>query len=85
MRSRGPATSTRARVPVPVRLTDALALAPARVPARGNPARRWALIEVDEEAGVIRRPNGVRFDSGGIGKGLAADLVAERLAGQTGS
>ncbi len=67
----------------PVRLADALALAPARVPARGNPARRWAMITVDEEAGVIRRPAGTRFDSGGIGKGLAADLLAERLAGQT--
>ena len=31
---------------------------------------------------MIRRPTGVRFDSGGIGKGLAADLIAERLAGQ---
>ena len=30
--------------------------------------------------GVIRRPPGVRFDSGGIGKGLAADLLAERLS-----
>jgi FAD:protein FMN transferase len=68
---------------VPVDLRTALAMAPERMPARPDPARRWAMVEVDEEAGVIRRPNGVRFDSGGIGKGLAADLIAERLAGQT--
>jgi thiamine biosynthesis lipoprotein len=58
-------------------------MAPERKPARPDPARRWAMVEVDEEAGVIRRPAGVRFDSGGIGKGLAADLIAERLEGQT--
>jgi FAD:protein FMN transferase len=67
----------------PVDLQTALLLAPERAPARPDPQRRWAKIEVDEEAGVIRRPTGVRFDSGGIGKGLAADLIAERLAGQT--
>lgn len=67
----------------PVDLRTALLMAPERAPARPDPARRWAMIEVDEEAGVIRRPNGIRFDTGGIGKGLAADLIAERLAGQT--
>lgn len=68
---------------VAVDLGAALALAPARRPARPDPARRWELIEVDEEIGVIRRPRGVRFDSGGVGKGLAADLLADRLAGQS--
>jgi thiamine biosynthesis lipoprotein len=67
----------------PVDLGSALALAPERRPARPDPARRWSMVEVDEEEGVIRRPRGIRFDSGGIGKGLAADLIAERLAGQT--
>jgi thiamine biosynthesis lipoprotein len=33
-------------------------------------------IEVDDEAGTVRLPFGVAFDPGGIGKGLAADLVA---------
>ena len=66
----------------PADLRTALLMAPERRPARPSPARQWAMIEVDEEAGVIRRPIGVRFDSGGIGKGLAADLIAERLAGQ---
>jgi FAD:protein FMN transferase len=36
-------------------------------------------IEVDEGAGTVRIPVGVGFDPGGIGKGLAADLVAEEL------
>jgi thiamine biosynthesis lipoprotein len=38
-------------------------------------------IEVDEAAGTVRIPVGVGFDPGGIGKGLAADLVAEELLG----
>lgn len=36
-------------------------------------------IEVDEAAGTVRIPVGVGFDPGGIGKGLAADIVAEEL------
>ena len=64
----------------PAKLSSALLLAPGREPAAPSPLRRWAQIEVDEETGVIRRPPGVRFDSGGIGKGLAADLLAERLS-----
>ena len=66
----------------PARLQDALLLAPARAPAHPSPERRWSEVEVDDEAGTIRRPPGVRFDSGGIGKGLAADLLAERMAAQ---
>jgi FAD:protein FMN transferase len=38
-------------------------------------------IEVDEAIGTVRIPVGVGFDPGGIGKGLAADLVAEELIG----
>jgi thiamine biosynthesis lipoprotein len=36
-------------------------------------------IEVDDDAGTVRIPDGVGFDPGGIGKGLAADIVAEDL------
>lgn len=68
---------------VPVDLRTALAMAPERKPARPGLARRWAMIEVDEDVGVIRRPSGVRIDSGGFGKGLAADLLAERLTAQS--
>ncbi len=36
-------------------------------------------IEIDEDAGTVRLPAGVGFDPGGIGKGLAADLVTAEL------
>jgi thiamine biosynthesis lipoprotein len=62
-------------------LGAALAEAPARHPARRRPAQEWRRIEVDDAAGTITRPPGLRFDTGGAGKGLAADLVAQRLRG----
>lgn len=49
--------------------------------ARPSPARAWAEISVDREAGTIGRPPGVAIDSGGIAKGLLADEIAETLAG----
>ncbi|HTN80546.1 MAG TPA: FAD:protein FMN transferase [Acidimicrobiales bacterium] len=36
-------------------------------------------IEVDDVGGTVRLPRGVAFDPGGIGKGLAADLVVAAL------
>src|SRR4051794_12223997 len=65
----------------PASLADAIAAAPARARARRFPERRWELVEVDAEHGVIRRPPGIRLDSGGAGKGLAADALAHRLRG----
>ncbi len=62
-------------------LGAALEEAPERRPARANPARRWRGFAVDDASGTISRPPGVRFDTGGAGKGLAADLVAARLRG----
>ena len=50
-------------------------------PARPHPARRWALVGGDEARRRVRRPPGVRLDSGGLAKGLAADDVARALAG----
>lgn len=79
LESAGYAHSRASVAPVP--LADALALAPTRRPARPNPERRWRSIEVDDEAGQIRRPPGVAFDTGGSGKGLAADMLARGLAG----
>jgi thiamine biosynthesis lipoprotein len=67
------------REPAPLR--EALAGAPPREPARPHPAQRWRRIEVDDHAGVIRRSPGVRIDSGGVGKGLVAEMVAYRLCG----
>lgn len=62
-------------------LEEALAGAPARHPAHPSPEARWRRFEVDEEAGEVVRPPGLRFDTGGTGKGLAADLLAARLRG----
>jgi thiamine biosynthesis lipoprotein len=62
-------------------LADALAEAPGRRPAAPHPAARWRRFRVDDEAGTISRPPGVGFDTGGAGKGLAADLLAARLRG----
>jgi thiamine biosynthesis lipoprotein len=64
----------------PVPLAQALALAPARAPARPDPRARWRLLEVDLTSCLLRRPPGVGLDSGGLAKGLFADVLAARLA-----
>jgi len=65
-----------------VELREALeAHRPSISPADVAPASRWREISVDEEAGLIRRPRGVRIDTGGTGKGHAADLAGELLSG----
>ncbi|MDX6625507.1 MAG: FAD:protein transferase [Solirubrobacterales bacterium] len=51
-----------------------------RAAGRSNPAANWRRIQVDERAGIVTRPPGLRIDGGGIVKGLLADLVAESLA-----
>jgi thiamine biosynthesis lipoprotein len=63
----------------PVSLGAALAAAPPRRAARPHPGARWRRVRVDDAHGVVRRPPGVELDSGGSGKGLAADAVAHRL------
>lgn len=65
----------------PASLRAALAAAPERRPAAPDPAARWRRFAVDEERGEAIRPPRLRFDSGGIGKGLAADLIAASLQG----
>jgi thiamine biosynthesis lipoprotein len=62
-------------------LGTAIAEAPPRRAASPNPQARWRRFEVDDEAGTVSRPPGVRFDTGGAGKGLAADLIAAQLRG----
>ncbi len=64
----------------PVPLAFALSRAPKRRPARGQLAARWREIEVDRWARVVRRPPGLQLDSGGIVKGLLADLLGSELA-----
>ena len=50
-------------------------------PAAGDPGPTPGpvAIELDPERSTVTLPAGVSFDPGGIGKGLAADLVAEAL------
>lgn len=62
-------------------LRDALLEAPERRPAGPRPERAWRGFAVDEEAREIVRPPGLRFDTGGTGKGFAADMVAASLRG----
>jgi len=64
-----------------VPLADALADAPERHPVSPRPEQRWRGFEVDDEAGEVARPSGLRFDTGGTGKGLAADMLAANLRG----
>jgi thiamine biosynthesis lipoprotein len=46
-----------------------------------SPRAGWCELAVDERAGTVSRPPGLRIDPGGIAKGLMADLVDETLAG----
>jgi FAD:protein FMN transferase len=64
-----------------VPLADALADAPPRSPAQARPDRHWRGFAVDDERGEVVRPPGRRFDTGGTGKGLAADMLAANLRG----
>jgi FAD:protein FMN transferase len=64
----------------PLALDRVFELAPARAPAHADPRGRWRLLEPDLARGVLRRPPGVKLDSGGLAKGLFADVLAERLA-----
>ena len=63
--------------------TDGIAPTGGIAPAASTtPAPGPAGIVLDHERGCIQLPPGVRLDLGGIGKGLAADLVAEALVAQ---
>src|SRR4051812_11260205 len=58
----------------PADVALALSLAPARRPASGR--RWWDGVRVDGRS--VTRPVGLRFDSGGIAKGLIADRLVGR-------
>jgi thiamine biosynthesis lipoprotein len=60
-------------------LAEALLDAPARAAAAPSLDARWRSISVG--AATIARPAGIELDSGGVGKGLAADLTARLLEG----
>jgi thiamine biosynthesis lipoprotein len=80
IRAAGYAADLGERVP----LSSALALAPARRPASAADPPRWHDVEVDLQRCIVARPPGVKLDSGGLAKGLFADLLAVQLAGHAG-
>ena len=55
------------------------AVDPSFRPARGAPSPGCGAITLDPERRIATLPRGVAIDAGGIGKGLAADRVAEWL------
>lgn len=65
----------------PLTLAEALAEAPARHAAGPSDGAAWRRIEVDPSRSLITRPPGVAIDSGGLAKGLFADVLAEQLEG----
>jgi thiamine biosynthesis lipoprotein len=50
-------------------------------PASASPRRAWSQIHVDRGNRTVTRPPGLQIDSGGIAKGLLADLVGDALRG----
>lgn len=62
-------------------LEHALALAPPRRAARAAGEPRWHEVRVDSRAGALIRPPGLMLDSGGLAKGMFADVLGELLSG----
>jgi thiamine biosynthesis lipoprotein len=70
------------RVSLPLGL--ALGLAPRRQAAQASDARRWRAVRVNHHDHTVSRPPGVKLDSGGIAKGLLADILGDTLHGHGG-
>ncbi len=60
-------------------LRATLAQAPARAPGRPSATSAWGSVQLDSSGTAVTRPVGVRLDSGGIAKGLFADLLVAAL------
>ena len=50
-------------------------------PAPPRPGGDWRDVTIDAERGLVRLPEGVALDFGGIAKGMAVDAAVQRLAG----
>jgi len=48
--------------------------------ATADPGARWRAVRIDERAGTVARPPGLRLDLGGSGKGHVADLAGRHFA-----
>jgi thiamine biosynthesis lipoprotein len=66
----------------PLALGAALDRAPPRRPAGPSPISRWRELTAGHR--TVTRPPGVKLDSGGLAKGLLADLLGEGLATHAG-
>ena len=64
-----------ASLPLPLVLAEA----PPRQSGAGRPERRWRGLTVDLARSTVTRPPGLQLDSGGVAKGLFADLLGARL------
>ena len=64
----------------PLALEEALELAPPRRPAGPSEQAHWRLLQIDLTGPTVTRPPAVKLDSGGLAKGLFADVLAEGLA-----
>jgi FAD:protein FMN transferase len=64
----------------PLAPSAVLELAPPRRPAGPSRSARWREVHADADARTVTRPPGVKLDSGGLAKGLCADVIAARLA-----
>lgn len=64
----------------PLPLADAFRLAPVRRPATSSGDEWWRDVRVDRALLALERPPGLLLDSGGLAKGLFADLAADLLA-----
>jgi len=62
-------------------LHTALALASARRAAAAAGVAGWRHIGVNLAESTVARPPGIKLDSGGLAKGLFADVLAQQLAG----
>ena len=62
----------------PACLSAALEHAPERRPAAARTPSPWSRVSINAD-GTVTRPPGLRFDSGGIAKGMAADIGAIAL------
>jgi thiamine biosynthesis lipoprotein len=74
----------RGELAAPLALAQALALAPPRTAAGAAPVARWRELRVDRVAGTLTRPPGLKLDSGGLAKGLFADVLGETLTSHAG-
>jgi len=63
----------------PITLEAALASRTERAPAQPHPDRLWRTIGISAADATVIRPPGMKIDSGGIAKGLIADLVGAEL------